>query len=254
MSTAVIMTGQARSFATCLPNLNWMVFRHLKDPQFFVSVADDAQAADMHLLEGLYPDRVFIEKVKQPEIPEPHVKHAKHAPYAISSTPQAILRQLWALNRGWDFMQETQEKRTGSANAECGFDTFVRCRPDSWFHRFEMPPWHRQSKSGVRYLDGPVGGIAYIPWWSGCGGVNDRFAIMDEQAAVNYFKAFQKYRTFLDLGCPLHPESIIKEALATGGVFIRPLQATFSKQRMDGTREEPLQYHGELAAALAAEA
>lgn len=259
MSTAILISGQTRSFSTCLPNLNWFVFRHLKDPHFFLSVADDEQAKDVHLLEGLYPDRVFIEKVSQPDIPEPHPSKAKHAPYAISSPPQAILRQLWALNRVWDFMQETQEKRSGSANVECGFTTFVRCRPDLWFRRMEFPDLKRDlfsmhmERGPDIFVDGPTTGVAYTPWWSACGGVNDRFAIMDEKGAIAYFTAFQKWRSFVDQGCPLHPETIMLEALRTGGVTVhQTLQAVFSTVRLDGSTVGPIEYHGELAAVMQA--
>src|SRR4051812_18224185 len=37
MSTAVLISGQMRTFASCVANQNWMVFRKLKDPYFFIS-------------------------------------------------------------------------------------------------------------------------------------------------------------------------------------------------------------------------
>lgn len=229
--TAILISGQVRTFASCLANLNWHVFRHFDNPTFFVSCADDAQAADAYLLEGYFKD-VHIERVTQPTLPEPSFNLCKHAPY--TPTPnnatviQPILRQLWHYKRVWDFMQE---------KSDGNFDTFVRCRPDLFFHRFDLPA-----------LPGPNQFLG--PWKATCGGVNDRFSLMGKNAAMAYFTALDRLPEFLKAGCPLHPESIQQAAMDAAHCHIsNTLMAEFTCIRLPGSGEHVplLEYPGELA-------
>ena len=130
MRTAVIYSGQARTFAQTFPNQYWHLLRRLPSPTFFVSVANDAQAVSMNLLRDRF-DHVHLEVVDQPQIPEPPPDPKWLAMYPPSSSPQAILRQLWSLNRAWHFFQENADEEV--------FDLVVRIRPDLAFARFEMP-------------------------------------------------------------------------------------------------------------------
>ena len=236
MTTKVLIGGQARTFGTCLPNLYWTVFRKLENPVFYVSVADDEQAHDAYALEAYYPaDRIHIERVTQPtEFPKmPPFVQARHAPYAPTpNNPEVVLsimRQLWAYKRVWSFMVE----KTGESYE----GTFVRCRPDLFFHRFDMP------SPAIRPLD------FYGPWKATCGGVNDRFSVMGGRAAYAYFTAIDHLTTFLDAGCPLHPESIQLAALEAAGCAVsNTLQAEFTCMRLSGRDHVPLvEYPGELA-------
>lgn len=238
MKTAVLISGQMRTFASCVANLNWTVFRRLEDPHFFVSCADDAQAADAYLLEG-YAKNVHIERVAQPTLPEPPFSLCRHAPYTPTpNSPkviQPILRQLWAYKRAWEFMRE---------KSDGGFDVFVRCRADLFFHRFEMPEKHRLLPQDF------VG-----PWKSTCGGVNDRFSLMGSEAAKAYFNASDVLPELLKAGCPLHPESIQQAALERAGCAIsNTLLAEFTGLRLPGAGDHvPLaEYPGELAAFIKA--
>lgn len=241
MKTCVLISGQTRSFASVLKNLNWQVFRRLENPTFFVSVADDAQAADAYLLEGYgYP--VHIERVTQPKLPEPPFSACSGAPYTPTpnnqTVVQSILRQLWAYQRVWAFMKE---KSNGQ------FETFVRCRPDLHFHRFDMPKF--------AHLGIPGSGDFFGPWKATCGGVNDRFSLMGPVAASAYFNALDALPELLKAGCPLHPETIQKAALERAGCTIsNTLLAEFTCIRLPGKGEHvPLvEYPGELAAYLAA--
>lgn len=253
MKTAVLISGQMRTFESCIANLNWTVFRKLENPTFFVSCADDEQASSAYLLEG-YFDRVHIEIVKQPTTFEyyPIFALAAHAPYTPTPNNPAvipsILRQLWHYKRVWQFMCERPPAAgpgDGDRYAIVGagqFDRFVRCRPDLHFHRLDLP----DDISTEEF---------YGPWKATCGGVNDRFSIMGLEAATAYFTAFDRLEKFLDAGCPLHPESIQQYALESMGCRIRnTLQAEFTALRMTGAGSHvPLvEYPGELARYLEA--
>ena len=212
MRTAVIYSGQARSFAQVFPNQYWHVLRKLENPEFFVSVAkDDNAEAMIRLYERFDPAVVHIEHVEQPQIPEPTDEPAHLSGYPRSASKQAILRQLWALNRGWEFFQEKK-------NEEADYDVIVRIRSDLRFMRFEMPSKYH---------------TVYTPWWSRWGGVNDRLAVMNEDAAELYFTTFTRLDEMLANGAPLHPETLIAESLQS--FFVRPLVAEFNSLRMDGT-------------------
>ncbi len=244
MSTAVLISGQMRSFSSCVQNLNWMVFSKLNDPYFFISCADDAQASDAYLLEAYFPKRVFVEIVKQPDdLPEPPFSLAAHAPYSPTpnhpSVVKSILRQLWHYRRVWDFHKSFADLGTAK------FTTYVRCRPDLFFHSFTYP---------IIPCFG-IGADSFVgPWKSCCGGVNDRFSIMGYNAAAAYFTAFDHLNELLDAGCPLHPESIQKAALGLACCRIsNTLLAEFTCLRLPGAGRhvELVEYPGELAALLA---
>ena len=201
MKTAVILTGQARSFRYTFKTLDWCLFRKLPNPHFFVSVADDAQAPDMDLLRERY-ENVHIEYVKQPEsIPEPEGNLDQHAGWFRSASVQSILKQFWALQRGYEFFSEHSTK----------FDQFVRCRPDLWCQDIRLP---------MNFFVGSD--YCHTPWWSTFGGVNDRMAIMGAQAAEHYFKVFSKRERLWATGCPLHPETMLRASLEEGGVTVIP--------------------------------
>lgn len=247
MSTAVLLSGHCRTFSACLPSLRHHVFNKLDDPHFFASLVDDDTAGQIHLLEQYYPGKVFVEKVTQPTIEiggkaapadlgESQRHHmAAHAPYAVSASLQAILRQLWHLNRVWEFRSETAQGAK--------FSTYVRCRPDLQFKEL----------SGRPLITAPQWLEAYLPWWSRCGGVNDRFGVMDFGAAEAYFMTFTRWEKLVAAGCPLHPESLVAESLRTQGVHVRnTLCAAFESLRPDGTRVPMREYPGEFAAFIQA--
>lgn len=222
-----------RSFAATVANLHWMVFRRLPNPTFFISCADDEQAKDAHLLDGYYPEEgIFIERVKQPVLNEPPFNLCRHSPYAPTpnnqSVVQSILRQMWHYRRVWDFHCEKAPT--------AGFDTYVRCRPDLFFHRFDMPAFVRPNEF--------IG-----PWKATCGGVNDRFSVMGQIAAMAYFNSFSEFERMMDAGCPLHPESIQEAAMGAIGTRIsNTLLAEFTVMRLSGRDNVPLvEYPGEMA-------
>lgn len=230
MSTAFIITGQMRTFKHLHKNQNWQVFRHFADPHFFVSVANDEQAKDAELYKQY--GETFIEYVDQPEhIPLPNgcpteeswVKDQNfmHEPYSISVSPQAVLKQLWALQRGWEFMRETHKV--------FDFDWVVRIRPDLhffYFHPNALPikadPW-----------------AAFTPWWGRFGGVNDRFAVLGGSAACLYFNTFTMLQDSIDAGAALHPESLVRYQLEDKCNLNDRFPVSFATLRMDGSMRMP---------------
>jgi hypothetical protein len=228
VKTAVLLSGQARTFGRCFPNLKWQVFDKLESPHFFVSVARDADAPSVEILRTAYPNApVHIDVVEQPLLPEPAFASCLHAPYAITPTRtpgvgplQGILRALWHYSRAWKFAQEHGAK-------EC--DVFVRCRPDLHFHRVDFSPYVYNSgyERAVMHM-GPTD--AYTPYWGHYGpGTNDRFAIMGKTAAKAYLETYDVLPQLLAAGIPFHPETLVGAALERAGCTIsRTLLAEFA--------------------------
>jgi hypothetical protein len=231
MKTAIIITGAMRTFDRCLPALHWHVFRHYPDADFFVSTVMDADADSAELLYKKYPEaKVEIEAVPaQPDcvadlMAKGVLFPAKwtpgqtytHEPYAISVEPQAVVRQLWQLERGY--------KLLGAKGG--AYQCVIRCRPDLWFHSFTPPP---------------VGAMeSNVPWWGKFGGCNDRFAVMGHAAAAQYFTAYSAIPDLVAAGCPIHPESLVKAAASRAGCYTRPtLCAEFSTLRKNGETRPP---------------
>ncbi len=213
--TAVLISGQQRSFAQVYLNLRWYVLRKLKNPVFFVSCAKDEYSITADRLKNDFTD-VSIEVIEQPTLPEPDFKLCAHAGYTPTPNSQAvvqsILRQIWHYNRVWDFMRETRDPDE--------FQGFVRLRPDLHFHRFDYPghPFPNQ------FFGCP---------WGTYSGVNDRFSIMGRWAAQAYFQAHNQLPALLEAGCPLHPETIQGAVLEAAGCDIRnTMIADFSCVRL----------------------
>ena len=222
VNTAIIISGQTRTFRHVIKNQWWYVLRHYADAHVFASVTDDEQAADLELLKKYFPPhKVTIERINQPDCLEKlgmseadALQAANGAAMRISSPPQGVLRQLWHLHRAWEFFKA----QPGSSE----FNQIIRLRPDLHFHRFGKPR--------------PIfAGDCLSAWWGGYGGINDRFAIMGDEAAEHYFGTWERVGTLLAEGCPMHPESLVAASLEVGGANSeRTLQAEFSAVRPDG--------------------
>ena len=202
MKTAIIMTGQARSFATTFRTQNWNFYRNLPDPHFFVSINDDADADAMKVIGEKYP--LKMEKVQDKILPEPKdgAQLASFAGYGFGGTIQRVLQQHYALKRGWEYFREQPDHDT--------FDLIVRLRPDLWVQDFVPPDY---SKIGL--FD------CHTPWYSSFGGVNDRFAIMGYMAAKAYMTVYDKHQALWDAGCPLHHETMVRAAMEMDGVRVK---------------------------------
>ena len=226
MKTAIIITGAMRSAERCLPTLKSVVLPHFKDHEikFYIVTEDDEDAHKTDLFKG-----AVVRKVKQPamEIPpgcpdtwtqgQPYM----HEPYAISVHPHAVLGQLWMLREGWRLYQEANEPA----------QLTIRCRPDLWFHSFEMPTpvWESQRND-----------YAAVPWWGRFGGCNDRFALLKPAAAKAYFETYERIPDMIKRGCPLHPESLVFNSMRFDGCLINErMKAEFSTLRKSGEMRPP---------------
>ncbi len=215
MSTAVIISGQMRSFAQTYATQKWHVYRHYPDLHFFVSCVDDAQAESAELLRKDY-EHVHIEHYTDPELPPIDPKHEAHAPYANAASSKALMLQHWGNQRAWKFL------RGKVGYFVQGLRTVIRIRPDNFIHRFS-PPLQ------------PLTDTAFTPWWGRFGGINDRLAVMGQTAAYHYFDTYSKIERLMELGCPFHPESLVRANLQQMGVTINEtLQAEFSTHRIAG--------------------
>jgi hypothetical protein len=235
MSTAVLISGQMRTFSQCYPTQRWQIFRHYEnhavasakadEPHFFVSCVDDAQAGSAELLREHYKN-VHIERYKDPVLSTIPELAGLHAPYRNAATNAKLLLQHWANKRAWDSFCVIWD-RLLQADAEFRFSTIIRIRPDQWFHRFQKP-------------ENPTPGQCYCPWWGKFGGVNDRFAIMGIDAAKAYFDTWSNIDELLAAGCPFHPETLVMESMRLHGVDIIPrLMTSFSTMRLDGQQRWP---------------
>ena len=217
MKTAVLISGQMRTFAKCYPTQKWQIFRHYEpDIHFFVSCVDDPQAASSSLLLRNY-ENVFVERYQDPtDLPVIPNEKGVWAPYANATTHDKLMLQHWGNKKVWDFFCASADKES--------FDVIIRIRPDIWIHRFEKPP-------------NPYLTECFSPWWGKFGGINDRLGIMGRQAGQVYFSMYDGINRLLELGCPFHPETLVVESLRRGGINVMSqLMAEFSTERMDGSR------------------
>ncbi len=211
-----LYSGQARSIKQVWANHVFHLHRKFTNADIFVSVEDEPNADDMLTLRDGCPNSGwFMEKVVQPDIPDPTPRCSWHSGYPPSTTPLGILRQLWALNRCWEFFTEKAQPDDYTA--------IFRVRPDSVFYRLELPFYPANTA------------FCLTPWHSRWGGINDRFAMMGPVAARFYFTCFHRRQALWDAFCPLHPETMMMENLRQNG--IEPddsLSAEFGTLRPNG--------------------
>lgn len=218
MKTAILISGQMRSFRQCFASQRWHVYRHFEDPEFWVTVQDNPQAESIDLLRAEYgPERVHVRLLDDPVLPVSDAvrKGWGEAPYANAAPPEKLLLQHWYQSEVWgDYL---------NANNEA--ELVVRVRADLKFHSFD----------GGHELNG-----VSTPWWGKFGGCNDRFAVMDHDCSFAYFSVYDMIEELLEKGCPFHPESLTLGALEESGVSHREtLRAEFSTLRMTGEQRWP---------------
>jgi hypothetical protein len=227
MRTAVIITGEARTFAACWKTQAWHVWRKLQAPHFFVSVADDVNAAALWKLKEIFGvENVTVEVVnpRPDELELPPEGAQDGAPFYVHPDLRRVIEQWWRLQRGWKLMAEHGDV----------FDPVIRMRPDAYFIKCEPLEIMKQETRK------PGKGIVCTPWWARWGGVNDRFAVMDMAGAEVYFNLIEAWPVLLAQGCPFHSETMMAANLHRHGVMvIERLEAEFALQRMDGTRQYP---------------
>lgn len=222
MKTAILISGQMRTFKKCYPTQKWQIFRHYEpDIHFFVSCCNDAQADDAELLRSDYAS-VEIEKVDDPDnLPDIPKEKGVHAPYANATSHAKLMLQHWGNQRVWSFFCQHADWES--------FDTIIRIRPDLWIHRFQ-PPY-----GTIYFAVNPL--AAFCPWWGKFGGINDRLAVMGRTAAQHYFTTYEAIHDLLEKGSPFHPETLVSENLRRNGITVsNTLMTEFSTIRMDGSQ------------------
>jgi hypothetical protein len=240
MSTAILISGQLRTFAKCWPTQRWHVLRHFADPHFFVCVQhqEDAHQHLAPLFAEYGSDRVHTEFRTDPDLSAhltPELTVAYHrAPYANAAPAHQLLLQHWYQREVWRFFSRLAEDTDHApADSLCRkkFDTIIRLRGDLWFHSFDI------SESAIRNLQSA---ICLTPWWGRFGGINDRFAVMGPEAARYYFTVWDHIPELLAAGCPFHPESLVRANLERGAVDIHEtLRTEFSTLRLNGEQRWP---------------
>lgn len=249
MSTAIIFSGQIRSYEACYCTQRALVYRHFPEAHFFFVVqADEAVEPALAQLRKDYPaDRIHVRQLTDPTIEVTGLINDRwlEAPYANAAPPHQLLLQLWYQSQAWKFMAET-ENTLGET-----FDTLVRIRPDQWIRSFEMPKGvgeitqtryapvakaflhHSLHDQGIMEPNGsvtvvcpPPSGTAFTPWWGEFSGVNDRLAILGREAAFAYFTVYEQLADLLAAGHAFHPETLVRAALERAGTRISPTLLT----------------------------
>lgn len=241
MKIAVIITGEMRTFDACLPTLHHHVLRHFRPGgmDFFVATVADKNALKVNLLKERFPEcRTEVSTVlEQPDcvamlrgrgvkLPQEWTRGRfyTHEPYAISVHPQAVARQLWQLEEGWNLFTQRATLTDYAA--------VIRVRPDLYWQSFTPPA--AAIMDALR--DAPQ---VISPWWGRFGGRNDRFAILSLAggAAADYFRTFSNIPRLDADGVPFHPESLVAASVAPHADVIT--DALFGTLRENGELRMP---------------
>ncbi len=218
--TAVLMSGQFRTFAFCLNTQHWHVYRRYPDLQFFVVMQNTPEApAGVQLLKDRYgADRVHVRLIDDPtDLPAIHLSFGDYAPTVNAAPHERLLLQHWYQNEVLKFFQASGYQA----------DVVIRMRADIYFSNFD-------------HAFQQVPDAVHSPYWGRFGGINDRFAIMSGRATQHYFGVYPKIQKLLDIGCPFHPESLSKASLEDGGIAsIDTLKTVFTTYRADGNHRYP---------------
>jgi hypothetical protein len=223
MSTAILISGQLRTFAKCWPTQRWHVLRHFADPHFFITVQFDQAEIIAELIKEYGKDRVHYDPRTDPDLTPhltPELARAYHqAPYANAAPTHQLLLQHWYQNECWKRFEDVRGQKS-----EGWFHTVIRMRADLWFHSFE-PPQMRGHDFDIWTIPHP--NECHTPAWGEFGGINVRFAIMGPEAARYYFTVWDHIPELLAAGCPFHPESLVAANLERGNVTLHRILKTF---------------------------
>ncbi len=227
MKMAILVSGQCRTLDRCFKSIQVQVLRHFPKAELWISVAEDADAKAARLFEnsGL-PIRLF-ESLEQPTFDEKDYRErSRGGMYEIGGglkdrdIVQRVLRQAWHLRHVFDL----------ASSSGVDYTSYMRLRPDQWF------------SVGVARPPKLTPCTAFVPWWGGFGGVNDRFAILDPIAADAYCY-WPRLDELLAEGCQFHPETLTKHGLDRIGATIvhLPVLATTLKRDKSGklVKREP---------------
>ena len=224
MSTAILISGQLRTFAQCYPTQRWHVLRRFTDCHFFITVQAQPDAHEIlaPLIADYGAERVHLQQLTDPDLSAhltPELARAYHlAPYTNAAPAHQLLLQHW-------YQTQVYSHFIASSDHLPLFPTVIRLRPDLYFHSFAPD----------LAVDDLLADEVLTPWWGRFGGLNDRFAIMGDEAAPAYFDVFDKIPALLRAGCPFHPETLLKARLDNASLRVSDrLRAEFSTLRPGG--------------------
>src|SRR5437899_1065781 len=149
MKTALIITGQLRTFDKCLPTIKWHVIRRFSDVRLFISTVDDDDFKRMNNPEGDWT----IEAVRS----APQFNHPN----------SDVFSAFWTLFQGWQlYLKSTPEDKLA--------ELVIHCRPNLMFQSFDLPRFPLTSSGNERKINSKM---CFVPWWGKGGGCNPQFAV-----------------------------------------------------------------------------
>lgn len=230
MKTAVLISGQLRTIARTWSTIRWHVLRHYPDYHLFICVQDTPEVQFVDTLRAeLGAARVHIDARTDPDLSAhltPLLAQRYHdAPYTNAAPAHQLLLQHHYQAEVWKFFCSlTEDTDHGGALSRYGFDTFIRLRGDLFFHDFAPP-----------VCDALSFNTCHVPDFAGFGAINDRCAVMGEEAAAAYFNLWSAIPALLEEGCPFHPETLLLAQLERENVrVVRDLKTHFSTLRQNG--------------------
>ena len=218
--TAVLMSGQFRTFPNCIRTQHWHVYRHFPDVHFVVVAQNDVTAPGcVELLESLYGKaRVVARLIEDPtDLPMAPEHLGNFAPTANAAPHENLVLQHWYQMKVWELFAASGMEP----------EVTIRMRGDNYMSNFD---------SELELVPDAV----HSPYWGKFGGINDRLAVMSGRAPEAYFNVYGQIDTLLHMGCPFHPESLLKASLELAGVrSIDTLRSAFTTYRADGKHRYP---------------
>lgn len=220
MKVAILISGQMRTADRCVDSIKRHVYERLpargligdkpyawQDYHTFAATAADE---DAHKIE-LFP-RVLGMTEPQPEMPEKdYAKHLALGCYGV----QVVLRQLWALRRAWQIMEEHGYEP----------DWVIRLRPDCYFH------------NDIEDLRDCDPAAVYVPTFHNFHGLNDRFAFGGYEAMRVYCNRIDTLDEYIAIGGPFQPESHLRWAMRN--FMVRRTRVLFDLVRKNGQHVKP---------------
>lgn len=210
MKTAVLISGQMRSAATCLPSIQKHVLERIGDYDLFAHVADDADTWTAELFE---PTKLVV--VKQPELDE---KNYIHRTGRGVIGVQQVLRMFWSMEESNKLKQQAEAERGAK------YDWVIRLRPDTQFF------------SNIEDLATCDPRAIYIPTFCNYWGYQDRFAFGGSAEMDVYHHKLALLDTFVAEGGIYHPETILKWCIDRAGTPVNRTEIMFDTLRKNGER------------------
>ncbi|MEI7933086.1 MAG: hypothetical protein WCI21_08540, partial [Alphaproteobacteria bacterium] len=152
--TAILMSGQFRTFTACLNTQHWHIYRRYPDLQFFVVMQNTPEApGGVQLLKDRYgADRVHARLIDDPtDLPPISLSFGDYAPTVNAAPHERLLMQHWYQHQVLGLFQASGYQP----------DVVIRMRGDNYFSNFD-------------HTFQQVPDAVHSPYWGRFGGINDR--------------------------------------------------------------------------------